>query len=114
MPLNSYASLFLRNVFAACPLGMAATWAVLCLACMWGLISSQGSVCSSSVMVDQNSEFLCTFRACCEQDTIREFVGRVVGTDCLVLSGPHLTPSVRVVIDSDLTKHYLFPGVLGN
>ena len=64
-------------------------------------------------MVDQNSEFLCTFRACCEQDTIREFVGRVVGTDCLVLSGPHFTPSVRVVVNSDLTKHYLFAGVLG-
>ena len=69
--------------------GMAATWAVLCLACMWGLISSQGSVCSGSVRVDQNTELLCTFRACCEQDTIPEFVGRLVGKDCLVLSGPH-------------------------
>ncbi len=39
--------------------------------------------------------------------------GRVVGTDCLVLSGPHFTPSVGVVVDSDLTKHYMFAGVLG-
>ena len=35
-------------------------------------------------MVDQNSDFLCTFTACLEQDTIWEFVGTVVGTDCLV------------------------------
>ena len=86
--------------------------------CAWrarrDLTSSPSNGCSSSVMVDQNSEFLCTCRACCEQDTIREVVGIAFGTDRLVLSGPHFTPSVPVVINSDLTKHYLFRGVLGH
>ena len=46
------------------------------------LFAGQRSSCS--VMVDQNSDFLCTFTACFQQDTIWEFVGSVVGTDCLV------------------------------
>ena len=44
---------------------MAATGAVLCLACMWGVISSQGSVCAGSVRMDQKIELRCIFRACC-------------------------------------------------
>ena len=44
---------------------MAATGAVLCLACMWGVISSQGSVCAGSVRIDQKIELRCIFRACC-------------------------------------------------
>ena len=45
--------------------GMAATGAVLCLACRWGVISSQGSVSAGSVRMDQKIELRCIFRACC-------------------------------------------------
>ena len=63
-------------------LGMAATGAVLCLACMWGLISSQGSVCSGSVRIDQkmscvaHSEHAATKTQ--SQSSLEDLVARII------------------------------------
>ena len=48
------------------------------------------------------------------QDTIREFVGRGVGTELFGSIRSTCTLSVRVVVVLDLTHHYVAFGMLGH